>query len=285
MLRPMTAPHPPSGPPSADPFAARVPPGGRVALFVTCLVETFRPSVALASLSLLEAAGFSVTVPDGQTCCGQPNYNAGDRAGARSFAQAFVARFEGFDAVVAPSGSCAAMARIHIPKLLEGSPLAARAHALGARTFELVQFLHLHAQPDAPAPAPAVRPAVTYHDSCSGLRELGIKHQPRALLAGAGIAVSENAGADTCCGFGGTFCVKFPAIAERIADDKIGHLERSGARLVAGGDLGCLLHLAGRIQRLGGEMRCRHVAELLAGEPATPAIGEPADPRAPGRAR
>jgi L-lactate dehydrogenase complex protein LldE len=285
MLRAMTATDPPSGSTPAHPPAVRVPPGGRVALFVTCLVETFRPSVALASVQLLEAAGFAVTVPDGQTCCGQPNYNAGDRDGARSFAQAFVERFEGFAAVVAPSGSCAAMARIHIPKLLDDGPLAARARALGDRTFELVQFLHLFAAAN-PAPASAVSAAaVTYHDSCSGLRELGIKHQPRALLARAGIAVSENAGAETCCGFGGTFCVKFPAIAERIADDKIGHLERSGASLVTGGDLGCLLHLAGRIARQGGTVSCRHVAELLAGEPLTPAIGEPARPPTPGKAR
>ena len=251
-----------------------------VGLFVTCLVDLFRPTVGFAAVRLLEHAGCRVVVPRVQTCCGQPAYNGGDRASAQAIARQVVAAFDGMDYVVAPSGSCAAMLRVHYPALLADDPtLAAAARDLAARTHELVAFLRdQRGIADLGGLDAAYAGRVTYHDSCSGLRELGIKRQPRELLRQVrGLELVEHDGAETCCGFGGTFCVKYPEISNRMVEDKADEIARSGADTVLAGDLGCLLNIAGKLQRCGAKVRVRHVAEVLADMTDTPAIGEERD--------
>jgi L-lactate dehydrogenase complex protein LldE len=241
-----------------------------VALFVTCLVDLFRPSAAFAAVRLLEDAGCTVNVPQAQTCCGQPSYNSGDKAGAAALAAQTVRMLMDYDYVVVPSGSCAAMIRRHYPQLLAGNAaLATHAHALAAKTFELTQFLHDVMQYK---PAAVTAEKITYHDACSGLRELGIQAQPRALL---GARVIENDDGETCCGFGGTFCVKYTDVSTAIADKKLDRLSATGVTTVTGGDLGCLMHLAGRAARRGLPLQFRHVAEVLAGDVTAPAIANP----------
>jgi L-lactate dehydrogenase complex protein LldE len=237
----------------------------RVALFVTCLVDLYRPSVGFAAIRLLEQAGCTVEVPPTQTCCGQPAFNAGDRATARDLARAVVDAFAGYDHVVVPSGSCAGMIAHHLPTLFEDDPqYRARAEDLAGRTHELVSFLRdvLGVQ-DTGA---RFEGTVTYHDSCSGLRELGIKAQPRALLGSvAGLTLAEMADPEICCGFGGTFCVKYPDISTRMVTDKCRDIAATGAGTLLAGDMGCLLNMAGRLQREGSAVQVRHVAEVLAG--------------------
>lgn len=246
----------------------------RVALFVTCLVDLFRPSVGFAAVKLLEQAGCRVEVPEAQTCCGQPAYNSGDRATAVALARRLVALLEPYDYVVAPSGSCAGMLRVHYPELLGDDPdWAERTRAVASRCHELVSFLvdvmkveHVEAALDG---------RVTYHDSCAGLRELDVKGQPRRLLETVeGLELVEMEDSEVCCGFGGTFCVKYPEISTRMVDDKAAAIERSGAATVLAGDLGCLMNMAGRLKRTGSPVEVRHVAEVLAGDLDTPAIGE-----------
>jgi L-lactate dehydrogenase complex protein LldE len=248
----------------------------RVALFVTCLVDLWRPTVGFAAIRLLEQAGCQVEVPRAQTCCGQPAYNAGDRATARELARGILDAFIGYDYVVVPSGSCAGMLSRHLPSLFEDDPnLRARADALAAKTHELVSFLVDVLGIDT-LPAQPAAGTVTYHDSCSGLRELGIKAQPRKLLNAIGATVTEMAEPEVCCGFGGTFCVKYPEISVRMAADKARDIAATGAPMVLAGDLGCLLNIAGRLSREGRPVAARHVAEVLAGMTAeTPPIGEP----------
>ena len=246
----------------------------RVGLFVTCLVDLIRPSVGFAAVKLLEAAGCTVDAPAAQTCCGQPAYNSGDRADAQALAKQTIAAFEGFDYVVVPSGSCGGMLREHYPALLADDPdWAARATALAARTWELVAFLHdVRGVRDTGARFDG---AVTYHDSCSGLRELGIKAQPRALLGHVKrLHLVELPSAETCCGFGGTFCVKFPEISDRMVADKTADIVKTGAATLLAGDLGCLMNMQGKLKRDGHAVAVRHVAEVLAGELDSPPIGE-----------
>lgn len=245
-----------------------------VGLFVTCLVDLFRPSVGFAAVKLLEDAGCAVVVPRGQTCCGQPAYNSGDRADAVALARQTIAAFDGCAYVVAPSGSCAGMLKKHYPLLLADDPAwAERARALAERSFELVSFLRDVRGVDAVAGRLAA--VATYHDGCSGLRELKIRRQPRELLAGIdGLELRELADAEVCCGFGGTFCVKYPEISTRMVDAKANAVAETGADLVLAGDLGCLLNIAGRLQRQGRRVQARHVAEVLAGMTEAPPIGE-----------
>jgi L-lactate dehydrogenase complex protein LldE len=244
----------------------------RVALFVTCLVDMFRPSVGFATAKLLEEAGCTVEVPS-QSCCGQPAYNAGDRADARAIALQVIEAFTGYDYVVAPSGSCAGMISHHYPALFDDEPdLRAKAFALAEKTFELTAFLHdVLGIRDLGRSMPG---DVTYHDSCSGLRELGVKAQPRALLQSIGAKIHEMPNAETCCGFGGTFCVKYPDISNAMVSDKSKEVAASGAGVLLAGDLGCLLNMAGKISRDGYNVKVRHVAEVLAGMTDRPAIGE-----------
>jgi L-lactate dehydrogenase complex protein LldE len=241
----------------------------RVALFVTCLVDLHRPTVGFAAIALLEQAGCLVEVPRAQTCCGQPAYNSGDRATARALALGLLDAFGGYDYVVAPSGSCAGMLRAHLPHLFDDDPnLRARADALAGRTHELVSFL-VDVLGVETLPARHDGGSVTYHDACSGLRELGIHDQPRRLLAAIGAPVVEMTDADVCCGFGGTFCVKYPDISVRMVSDKTRNVVATGAETLVAGDLGCLLNMAGRLKREGHPTKVRHVAELLAGMTGT----------------
>ena len=237
----------------------------RVALFVTCLVDIHRPSVGFAAIKLLEAAGCQVEVPRAQTCCGQPAYNSGDRATTRALLETYVEAFAGYDYVVVPSGSCGGMLREHMPHLFDDDPnLRARADALAAKTYELVSFLtDVRGMTTSNA---AYAGTVTYHDSCAGLRELGVKDQPRALLGQvAGLKLAEMAEPEVCCGFGGTFCVKYPDISTRMVADKTRDIAASGADTLLAGDMGCLLNMAGRLHREGSAIKVRHVAEVLAG--------------------
>ena len=244
----------------------------RVGLFVTCLVDLFRPTVGFAAIKLIEDAGCRVDVPRAQTCCGQPSYNSGDRSDTRAIAEQTIAAFEDFDYVVAPSGSCASMLKKHYPGLFAGdAKWEARAAAFSAKCHELVSFLtdvlkleSVTAKLDA---------TVTYHDSCSGLRELGVKDQPRKLLSTVeGLTVSEMRDPDVCCGFGGTFCVKYSDISNAIVTRKTADIETTGADLLLAGDLGCLMNMAGKLKREGSAVDVRHVAEVLAGMTDTPPI-------------
>jgi L-lactate dehydrogenase complex protein LldE len=252
----------------------------RVGLFVTCLVDLFRPSVGFAAVKLLEDAGCSVDVPMLQTCCGQPAYNSGDKADTAAIARQVIEAFEGFDYVVVPSGSCGGMIRQHYPELFAGDPgVFQRAQQLAKRTYELVSFLTEILQVERVDAR--YQGVATYHDSCSGLRELGIKEQPRQLLHSvAGLRLAELPGAEICCGFGGTFCVKYPEISDRMVADKAADIVATGADTLLAGDLGCLLNMAGKLARLGKEVRVRHVAEVLAGTTGTtPPIGAGKDRR------
>ena len=248
-----------------------------VALFVTCLVDLFRPSVGFAAVKLLEDAGCRVVVPAAQTCCGQPAYNSGDRGDAIRVARGVVDAFDGFEHVVAPSGSCAGMISHHYPALFADDPVfAEQARQLAGRTWELTAFLteicgieRVAARYDGTA---------TYHDSCSGLRELKVKAQPRRLLAGVeGLALREMTEPEVCCGFGGTFCVKYPEISDAMVRRKTGDIVATGADTLLAGDMGCLLNMAGKLSREGSSVRVRHVAEVLAGMGDEPAIGQGID--------
>lgn len=238
----------------------------RVGLFVTCLVDLMRPRIGFAALELLESAGCEVVVPQTQTCCGQPAYNSGDRASALALARKVLAEFESCQYVVAPSGSCAGMMRTHYPDLFRDAPQEMeRARALCQKVYELTDFLanivNLERVPGV------LHGRVTYHDSCSGLRELGVKTQPRALLSKVeGVTLVEMARAEQCCGFGGTFAVKFPEISTDIVDRKCADIEATTVDAVVLGDLGCMLNIEGRLRRRGNTAtRVLHVAEVLAG--------------------
>jgi L-lactate dehydrogenase complex protein LldE len=255
-------------------------PPPRVALFVTCLVDLFRPAVGFAVVKLLEAAGCRVEVPQAQTCCGQPAYNSGDRHGAKAIATQLVEAFAGYDYIVAPSGSCAGMLRQHYPLLFADEPaLLPAARRLAARSWELVSFLvDVRDMRSVAARWPR---RTTYHDGCSGLRELGVKEQPRRLLATvSGLRLCELPGAEICCGFGGTFAVKYPAISEKMVGDKAVDIIATGAEAVLAGELGCLLNIAGKLYRDGRRIEVRHIAEVLADmTEEVPPIGAPRRPR------
>ncbi|MGH7031368.1 MAG: (Fe-S)-binding protein [Stellaceae bacterium] len=248
----------------------------KVALFVTCLVDLFRPTVGFAAVKLLEEAGCTVEVPRAQTCCGQPAYNSGDRGDAKAIASRVIEVFAGYDHVVAPSGSCAGMIRVHYPELFADDPaILPRARELAGRSWELVSFL-VDVCGVQEVAARWEREA-TYHDACSGLRELGVRDEPRRLLASVGgLRLRELPGAEVCCGFGGTFCVKYPDISDKMVDDKAADIAATGADAVLAGDLGCLLNIAGKLSRRGQPVEVRHVAEVLAGMTADVApIGRP----------
>lgn len=247
----------------------------KVGLFVTCPVDIFRPSVAEATITLLERRGYHVEVPP-QSCCGQVAFNNGEPDKAQQMAWALVQAFAGCDYVVAPSGSCSGMARLHYPELFRGDPRLPTVEAFCARVYELTKFLREVARflPTTVSDN-LVQRTITYHDSCAGLRELGIKQQPRALLMDiADIQVTEMPNAEVCCGFGGTFCTKFPEVSDSMVSDKLHNVEAVNADMLLGGDLSCLLNIAGKARRRNQAIEVRHVAEVLAGHLDTPAIGE-----------
>ncbi len=249
----------------------------RVGLFVTCLVDLFRPSVGFAAIKLIEQSGCRVEVPRGQTCCGQPAYNSGDKADTRAIARATIEAFEPYDYIVAPSGSCAGMLKMHYPDLFGDDPdMGPRAEAFADKVHELISFLvdergvkNVEARYEG---------KVTYHDSCAGLRELGVKQQPRILLEGVqGLELDEMEDSEICCGFGGTFSIKYPDISNAIVGKKTANISASGAGCLLAGDLGCLMNMTGKLTREGKSIEARHIAEILAGMTDEPPIGGSGD--------
>ncbi len=245
-----------------------------VGLFVTCLVDLTRPVVGFAAVKLLEAAGCRVSVPEAQTCCGQPAYNSGDSPDAADIARHVIDTFSGFDYVVVPSGSCGGMIKHHYPELFDADPAwGPKARALTEKTHELVSFLC--DVRDFKGRDAAHAATATYHDSCSSLREMNVKAQPRALLSAVrGLDIVEGAEAETCCGFGGLFCVKYPEISAKMVDAKVDDIVKTGADTVLAGDLGCLMNIAGRLHRRQTGIAARHIAEVLADMADGPAIGD-----------
>lgn len=250
--------------------AARRP---KVALFVTCLVDLMRPTVGFAAVKLLEDAGCEVVVPPSQTCCGQPAHNGGDAEDAAAIARQVIATFEDFDHLVAPSGSCASQIAKHYPTLFsDDDPWKARAVRLAAKSHELVAFLVDVL--GVTSTGATFAGTATYHDSCSGLRDLGIQTQPRKLLAAVeGLTLTEMKDPDVCCGFGGTFAVKYPDLSGAIVEKKAANVADAGVTTLLAGDLGCLMNMGGKLSRRGSTIEVRHVAEVLAGMADGPAIG------------
>ncbi len=236
----------------------------KVGLFVTCLVDLVRPNIGFATLKLLEDAGCEVHVPATQTCCGQPGYNSGAREIAKTLARKVQAEFRDCDYVVAPSGSCSGQMKIHaVEDLFKGEIEEPEFRVLAAKWFELSDFLLnvLHV-----ALPRRTTGNITFHDSCSGLRELNIKSQPRLLLSQAGATISEMAECEKCCGFGGTFSIKLGDISTRMAENKCVNIRATGATTLVGGDLGCLLNIEGRLRREGDmDTKVYHFAEVIAG--------------------
>lgn len=241
----------------------------KVGLFVTCLVDLMRPSIGFATLKLLEDAGCEVVVPATQTCCGQPGYNSGAREVAQTLALKVLEEFRDCDYVVAPSGSCSGQVKRHyVEDLFRESPQRAEFEVLAAKWYELSDFM-VNVLKVSTVPARVDR-TITYHDSCAGLREIGIKQQPRALLRKTGCTLNEMNDAEKCCGFGGTFSVKLGEISTRMAENKCVNIGVTGADVIVGGDLGCLLNIEGRLRR-NGDMKTEvlHFAEVLAGTKTT----------------
>jgi L-lactate dehydrogenase complex protein LldE len=235
----------------------------RVALFVTCLVDLLYPEVGEATVALLEDQGVRVDFPQGQTCCGQPPFNSGFHEAARRMARTLLDAFSDAEAVVTPSGSCAAMVRVHYPRLFHGTRDEARAQALSLKTYELSEFLVDVLEVGSLAGSYPAR--VTYHDACHGLRELGLRGQGRTLLEGIeGLQLVEMARPDACCGFGGTFSVRLPEMATAMVDDKLAQASATEADVIVTGDVGCLMHMSGRLSRTGSQIRAMHLAPLLA---------------------
>ncbi|RFA28311.1 hypothetical protein CAI21_13450 [Alkalilimnicola ehrlichii] len=248
-----------------------------VALFATCLVDLLRPEVGFATAKLIQACGFRVEVPKAQTCCAQPAYNAGDWKTARALAQNNIALLEDYDYVVVPSGSCVGTFRDYTELFAEDDVSRQQAEQLSAKTFELTDFLLRHnwqcANPRAPGHT------VSYHDSCSNFRQLNVREQPRTLLRQAGYRLTEVADPEVCCGFGGAFCIKYADLSARLGHDKAASITATGSDLLLGGDLGCLLHLAGTLSRQNSPIKVFHVAEALVGELAGTGIsGEGSKP-------
>lgn len=236
----------------------------RVSLFVTCLVDQLWPSVGVAATQVLQRVGCSVEFDDRQTCCGQPAFNTGYRAEARMVAKRFIETFErgGAEAIVSPSGSCTAMVH-HYEDLFEDVGWRARARAVAERTHELSSFLVNRLGLDDVGATFAGR--LTWHDACHGLRELGVRAEPRRLLSRVrGVELVEMPNADACCGFGGTFSIKYPEISVAILDRKIEAINRARVDAVVSGDASCLMQIGGRLSRLGSSVRTLHLAEVLA---------------------
>ena len=246
----------------------------RVGIFVTCIVDAMRPNIGFASLKLLKDAGCDVDVPTAQTCCGQPAFNSGDDATTRRIAEQVIEAFEDYDYIVVPSGSCASMIRSHYGELFENDPKwRPRQQVVSSKTWEILSFLRDVMQY---TPSATFSGTATYHDSCSGLRDLGIHNQPRALLAGVeGLSMVPLEGNNECCGFGGTFCVKYPELSTAIVTDKAEKIGATGADTLLGGDMGCLMNMAGKLSRDGSDIRVFHTIEVLAGMADGPGICAP----------
>ena len=235
----------------------------KITLFVQCLVDGLYPEVGEAMLTLFKRLGIQVNCPMDQTCCGQPAFNAGHRKAARVAARRFVEIFKDAEWIVCPSGSCVDMVKNHYPDLFEDDTAwAERATQVGRRTFELSQFLvDILEIEDMGA---AYNGKITYHDSCHLLRGLGVREQPRHLIRQLkGAEFVEMKDPDRCCGFGGTFSVKYPGISTAMVDDKIRNIIASGADTVTGCDISCLMNIKGRLSRIGSSIKVLHIAQLL----------------------
>ncbi len=236
----------------------------KVSLFVTCLVDQLWSSVGTSCVAVLRRAGCEVEFNERQTCCGQPAFNTGYRDEARLVAKRFIEIFEEStaQAIVSPSGSCTAMVHHFAELFSDDPPWLARAEAIAARTHELSSFLvHVLGVEDLGA---SWHGRLTWHDACHGLRDLNIKSEPRRLISnvrGAELVEIENA--ESCCGFGGTFSVKYPEISVAILDQKIEAIERANVQAVVSGDASCLMQIGGRLSRRGSKVRVMHLAELI----------------------
>ena len=238
-----------------------------VALYVTCLVNSLRPSVGFATASLLEAAGFRVVVPETQTCCGQPNYNNGDPASARRAAMVFIETFEDFPYIIVPSASCAGMIRNHYPRLLENHPQwQERLKRVNPRVYELADFLWHHH--DRLPVNSDFCDTLTHHDSCSALREVAVSEQVRLLIHHClpNATFRELQEPEACCGFGGTFCVKFNAVSRKMGHNKLTDIVTTGAALATSLDSSCLMQLQSLQNASDTTVSLLHLAELLARE-------------------
>lgn len=238
----------------------------RVALFVTCIVDQIFPDTGEAVVELLAAQGVQVDFPMAQTCCGQPGFNSGYQDESRAVARHFLKVFAAYDAIVTPSGSCAAMVRHFYPELFKDQPELALAQTVAAKTWEFTQYLVdvLHITrlgTSLPKPATAA-----IHDACHGLRGLGLGAQSRALLGQVGnLTLTPLAGNDQCCGFGGLFAVKMSEISGAMLKDKLLSIEAAGVDFIITGDASCLMHMNGGLSRQGSARRVVHIAEVLAG--------------------
>ena len=239
----------------------------KVSLFVTCLVDQMWTSVGAGTVAVLRRVGCDVEFDNRQTCCGQPAFNTGYRDEARQVAQRFIRIFEESkaDAIVSPSGSCTAMVH-HYPELFAGDKeWEPRARAMATRTHELSAFL-VRVLKIADVGA-SWSGKLTWHDACHGLRDLNLKNEPRTLIRNVrGVELVELENAEACCGFGGTFSVKYPEISVAILDQKIEAIERSGVHAVVSGDASCLMQIGGRLSRNRSNVRVMHLAELLASQ-------------------
>ena len=241
-------------------------PRTRVAFFVTCLIDQFFPQVGESVVKILRRLGVEVTFNPAQICCGQPAFNTGYWDEARMVASKVLNLFDDADYVVCPSGSCTSMVRAYYPELFAADPAALRkCLQLRDRFFEFSEFLvNVLKVEDVGASFPH---RVTYHDSCHLLRELGVEQQPRKLLSKVrGIDFVEMEGYKVCCGFGGTFAVKFPEVSAAMGQDKLGFATHTNAEYLVANDSGCLMHLAGMIHRQGLPLKTIHLAEVLARE-------------------
>jgi L-lactate dehydrogenase complex protein LldE len=236
---------------------------GVVQLFVTCLVDGFAPQVGVATVKILEDSGYQVAFPFDQTCCGQPAFNAGYSDQATAMASHTVEVLDAtYGPIVIPSGSCADMVIHHAVHLLAGTELADAAERVAGRAVELTRFLT-----DAGiAPQSPVANSVAFHRSCHGLRNLGLGGLGEALLDASGSDRCDLEGADECCGFGGLFSIELPEVSTAMLETKLRSIEASGAEVVVGGDVSCLMQIAGGLSRRGSSIRTAHIAEILAGE-------------------
>jgi len=239
----------------------------RVSLFVTCLVDQLYPRVGLSAVRVLESLGVEVDFDQNQTCCGQPALNSGYNEEARQVAGHFLDTFRDDEHIVVPSGSCATMVKVFLPGLFpEGSKERQLADSLSSRTWELSDFLVSVLK--AESTGASFQETVTYHDSCHLLRELGISEQPRRLIRSVeGIDFREMSPSDRCCGFGGTFAVKFPELSVSMGQDKIERIRETGADFVVGNDISCLMQISGLLRRANLPVQTLHLAELLAKSP------------------
>lgn len=239
----------------------------RVSLFVTCLVDQLWSNVGVSAVEVLRRVGCEVDFDARQTCCGQPAFNTGYRKEARQVAEQFIQLFEEKpeQPIVSPSGSCTAMIH-HVPELFEhDDEWRERAQRIADRTYELSSFLVRVLKVEDVGASWTGR--VTWHDACHGLRDLNLKTEPRTLIRHVrGAEFVELQNADSCCGFGGTFSVKYPEISVAILDQKIDAIERAGVNAVVSGDASCLMQIGGRLSRKGSKVRVMHIAELLASQ-------------------